>query len=157
MQSRPTSESKIGALQMRESARTIRDRNPLMFCFEEVGVRSGYRAGNALPPVGETPVIPCTCARFSVQMLSAISVQGAMRFMVCRVWLRWTPPVNSSSGSPKAWNTRPIWWWTATAQSIHSSVARCTVTMRARLCPSSHPPRDPAARPGRPGRCNSPR
>ena len=46
------------------------------------GVRSDYHTRHTWAPVGQTPVVPPTGTRFSLQILSAISVQGEMRFMV---------------------------------------------------------------------------
>ena len=41
-----------------------------------------YYTWQTWAPVGHTPVVPRTGARFSLQMLSAINAQGEMRFMV---------------------------------------------------------------------------
>jgi len=49
---------------------------------DEAGVRSDYHTGHTWAPVGETSVAPRTGARFSLQMLSAISAQSEMGFMV---------------------------------------------------------------------------
>jgi transposase len=49
---------------------------------DEAGIRSDYHAGTTWAPVGKTPVVRNTGARFSVNMLSAVSAQGALRFMV---------------------------------------------------------------------------
>jgi transposase len=56
--------------------------NAIIFFADEAGVRSDYHTGHTWAPVGQTPVVPRTGARFSLQMLSAISAQGEMRFMV---------------------------------------------------------------------------
>jgi hypothetical protein len=45
-------------------------------------VRSDYHAGTTWAPVGRTPVVKATVARFSLNMLSAVSAQGALRFMI---------------------------------------------------------------------------
>ena len=45
-------------------------------------MRSDHHTWHTCAPVGQTPVMPRTDARFSLQMLSAISAQGEMRFMV---------------------------------------------------------------------------
>lgn len=49
---------------------------------DEAGIRSDCHAGSTGAPVGQTPVVRNTGARFSVNMLSAVSVQGALRFTV---------------------------------------------------------------------------
>lgn len=48
---------------------------------DEAGVRSDYHAGTTWAPLGVTPVIRTTGARFSVNMISAISPRGKLRFM----------------------------------------------------------------------------
>jgi transposase len=48
---------------------------------DESAVRSDYHSGTTWAPKGQTPVIKTTGARFSVNMLSAISSTGHMRFM----------------------------------------------------------------------------
>src|SRR3954466_12231723 len=53
-----------------------------IYFADEAGVRSDYHAGTAWAPVGRTPVARATGARFSLNMLSAVSAQGALRFMV---------------------------------------------------------------------------
>ncbi|GHT94721.1 hypothetical protein FACS1894141_1920 [Spirochaetia bacterium] len=45
-------------------------------------IRSDYHSGTAWAPKGQTPVIKTTGARFSVNMISAISSKGHMRFMI---------------------------------------------------------------------------
>src|ERR687890_399593 len=49
---------------------------------DEAGIRSDYHAGTTWAPVGRTPVVKATGARFSLNMLSAVSAQGALRFMI---------------------------------------------------------------------------
>jgi transposase len=53
-----------------------------IYFADEAGIRSDYHAGTTWAPVGRTPVVRATGARFSVNMLSAVSAQGALRFMV---------------------------------------------------------------------------
>ena len=48
--------------------------------LDEMGVRSDAAAGRSWAPVGQTPVIKRTGKRFGVNMLSAISNQGLLRF-----------------------------------------------------------------------------
>jgi len=49
---------------------------------DESGVRSDYHAGTTWAPRGKTPVVKSTGARVSVNMVSAITAKGEMRFMV---------------------------------------------------------------------------
>ena len=53
-----------------------------IYFADEASVRSDYHAGTTWAPVGRTPVVSSTGARFSVNMISAISAQGALRFSV---------------------------------------------------------------------------
>lgn len=52
-----------------------------IFFGDEAGVRSDYHRGTTWSPKGKTPVVETTGARFSVNMISAISAKGQMRFM----------------------------------------------------------------------------
>lgn len=51
------------------------------FC-DEAGVRSDYHSGTTWSPVGRTPVVRNTGQRFSVNMISAVTAKGALRFAV---------------------------------------------------------------------------
>jgi transposase len=53
-----------------------------VFFVDEAGVRSDYHAGTTWAPVGQTPTVTATGARFGLNMISAISAQGALRFAV---------------------------------------------------------------------------
>jgi transposase len=53
-----------------------------IYFADEAGIRSDYHAGTTWAPVGHTPVVKATGARFSLNMLSAVSAQGALRFMI---------------------------------------------------------------------------
>jgi len=55
-----------------------------IFFEDESGVRSDYHAGTTWGIKGQTPVIRTTGARFSLNMISAISAQGKMRFMTVK-------------------------------------------------------------------------
>jgi transposase len=48
--------------------------------LDEMGVRSDAAAGRSWAPIGQTPVIKRTGKRFRVNMISAISNQGLLRF-----------------------------------------------------------------------------
>lgn len=53
----------------------------LIFFADEAGVRSDYHSGTTWAPRGQTPVVPTTGARFSLNLISAVSPGGEMRFM----------------------------------------------------------------------------
>lgn len=52
-----------------------------IFFGDEAGVRSDYHAGTTWGERGETPVVVSTGARFTLNMISAISSKGHLRFM----------------------------------------------------------------------------
>src|SRR5512144_3025082 len=47
---------------------------------DEAGVRSDYHAGTTWAPVGRTAIVRTTGARHSVNLVSAVTAQGALRF-----------------------------------------------------------------------------
>jgi transposase len=49
---------------------------------DEAGLRSEAHAGTTWAPVGQTPVVRTTGARFGLNLISAISPRGTLRFMV---------------------------------------------------------------------------
>jgi len=49
---------------------------------DEAGIRSDYHAGTTWSPVGQTPEVKNTGARYSVNMISVVSAKGALRFAV---------------------------------------------------------------------------
>ena len=51
---------------------------------DESGVRSDFHSGKTWAPKGETPIVRVTEQRFSLNMISAISPRGALRFMVVK-------------------------------------------------------------------------
>ena len=53
-----------------------------VYFIDEAGVRSDYHAGTTWAPVAQTPAVRTTDARFGMNMISAISAQGALRFSV---------------------------------------------------------------------------
>lgn len=55
---------------------------------DEAGVRSDFHSGRTWAPVGKTPVLRATGARFGFNMISAVSPKGEMRFMVIRGRIR---------------------------------------------------------------------
>ena len=53
-----------------------------IYFADESAVRSDYHSGTTWAPIGQTPVVKTIGARFSVNLVSAVSAQGALRFMV---------------------------------------------------------------------------
>jgi transposase len=51
---------------------------------DEAGVRSDYHAATTWGAKGQTPVVPRTGSRSSVNMLSAVSARGELRFMLVK-------------------------------------------------------------------------
>ncbi|MCL4797894.1 MAG: IS630 family transposase [Bryobacteraceae bacterium] len=49
---------------------------------DEAGIRSDYHRGTTWAPVGETPVVATTGARYRWNMISAVNGRGDMRFML---------------------------------------------------------------------------
>lgn len=47
---------------------------------DEAGVRSDYHAGTTWAPVGQTPVVAVTGDRFAVNLISAVTTEGGLRF-----------------------------------------------------------------------------
>src|SRR3954466_6523951 len=53
-----------------------------VFFVDEAGVRSDDHAGTTWAPVGQTPAVRATGARFGLNLISAVCEQGALRFSV---------------------------------------------------------------------------
>ena len=53
----------------------------LIYFGDEAAMRSDFHRGTTWAPVGQTPVVKATGDRFSLNLISAISAQGLMRFM----------------------------------------------------------------------------
>jgi transposase len=53
-----------------------------VYFADEAGIRSDHHAGTTWAPVGQTPVVTATGARFSVNMISAVTPKGTLRFAV---------------------------------------------------------------------------
>jgi transposase len=51
---------------------------------DEAGIRSDYHSGTTWAIKGETPVIRTTGSRYSLNMVSAVSAKGLMRFMTIK-------------------------------------------------------------------------
>lgn len=52
-----------------------------IYFADEAGVRSDFHAGTTWAPRGTTPIVPATGQRYGLNMISAISPRGQMRFM----------------------------------------------------------------------------
>lgn len=55
---------------IRAAART---QGATIYFLDEAGVRSDHHAGTAWAPVGQTPVVPTTGARYQINLISAIT------------------------------------------------------------------------------------
>ena len=53
-----------------------------IYFADEAGLRSDHHAGTTWAPKGKTPVVSASGARFGLNMISAISPAGGLRFMV---------------------------------------------------------------------------
>ncbi len=53
-----------------------------LFFQDEAGVRSDFHAGTTWAPRGQTPVVPATGQRFGLNVASAVSPRGELRFMI---------------------------------------------------------------------------
>jgi transposase len=51
-----------------------------VYFADEAGIRSDYHGGTTWAPVGQTPVVKATGARHSLNMISAVTAQGLLRF-----------------------------------------------------------------------------
>jgi transposase len=56
----------------------------VIYFEDESGIRSDFHSGTTWAPRGQTPVIEVTGARFSLNMIGAISPRGHLRFMVVK-------------------------------------------------------------------------
>ena len=52
-----------------------------LFFGDEASVRSDYHSGTTWAPIGKTPVVKTTGSRFKVNLISAVSGRGNLRFM----------------------------------------------------------------------------
>lgn len=53
-----------------------------IFFGDEAGVRSDHHAGTTWAPKGETPIVEANGQRFGLNIISAVSPRGEMRFMI---------------------------------------------------------------------------
>ena len=63
-------------------ARRAKREGALVMFADEAGIRSDFHAGTTWSPLGQTPVVRATGARYGLNMISAVSAQGQFRFMV---------------------------------------------------------------------------
>jgi transposase len=61
--------------------RARRERSRILWA-DEMGLRSDHTAGRSWSPVGQTPIVKGTGKRFGANVISAISNQGHLQFMV---------------------------------------------------------------------------
>lgn len=61
--------------------RRARRKGADIYFGDEAGIRSDYHSGTTWAPKGKTPVVETTGSRYSINMVSAISPRGHMRFM----------------------------------------------------------------------------
>ena len=61
---------------------TAKAEGATVYFGDEAGIRSDYHAGTTWAPVGRTPVVKATGARHSINMISAVTAQGLLRFSV---------------------------------------------------------------------------
>jgi len=61
-----------------------REQKANIFFGDEAGVRPDFHSGKTWAVRGKTPVVSTTGARFSCNMISAVSPKGAMRFMLVK-------------------------------------------------------------------------
>jgi transposase len=62
--------------------RQAKSEGALLYWADEMGLRSDHSAGRSFSPKGQTPVITGTGQRFRCNMISAITNQGNLSFMV---------------------------------------------------------------------------
>ena len=65
--------------QIKKRAKKLR---ATIYFEDESGIRSDFHAGTTWAPKGKTPTIKVTGARFSTNMIAAVSTRGNLRFMV---------------------------------------------------------------------------
>src|ERR671936_1613728 len=51
-----------------------------VYFVDEAGVRSDYHASTTWAPVGQTPMVAATGDRFGINLISAVTAKGALRF-----------------------------------------------------------------------------
>ncbi len=67
-----------------EIQRQARAKGAQIFFADEAGVRSDYHSGTTWGKRGQTPIVSSTGARFGINLISAVSAQGQLRFMITK-------------------------------------------------------------------------
>lgn len=67
-----------------EIARRAKEENGEIHWGDETGVRSDCQVGRSYSPIGKTPVQNVPGSRFSINMISTVTNQGKVRFMLYR-------------------------------------------------------------------------
>lgn len=61
-------------------AKQARKTGGTIYFADEAGIRSDHHAGTTWGAIGKTPIVKSTGARFSLNMISAVTAQGLLRF-----------------------------------------------------------------------------
>jgi transposase len=64
--------------------RRAKRENAEIFFADEAGVRSDHHSGATWGKRGQTPIVSSTGARFGLNLISAVSAQGRLRFMITK-------------------------------------------------------------------------
>lgn len=64
--------------------RKAREVGATIYFGDEAGVRSDFHSGTTWAKRGQTPIVSSTGARFSANMISAVSLRGQLRFMLTK-------------------------------------------------------------------------
>jgi len=67
-----------------EIVKQAKKNGAIVYFADEASIRSDYHAGTTWAPVGQTPVVTSTGARFSVNMISAVTARGEMKFQILK-------------------------------------------------------------------------
>jgi hypothetical protein len=76
---------------------------------DEAGVRTDFHAGTTWAPVGQTPVVRTTGTRDSINLISALSAQGALRFSTyagkfeSATFINFCKPIDYTAGGSPAY------------------------------------------------------
>ena len=101
-----------------------------IYFADEAGVRSDYHAGTTWAPVGRTPVVAATGDRFGINLISAVTAKGELRFAAYDGNLNGWCSSTSAAGCSTMPRVRCFW---------SSMAIPCTGPR-----PSSRSPRQPA-------------
>ncbi|WP_079253905.1 IS630 family transposase [Endozoicomonas arenosclerae] len=64
-----------------ELRKEAEEQNAVIYFADEASIRSDYHSGTTWAHRGRTPIVPATGARFSINMISAVSGEGTMKYM----------------------------------------------------------------------------